>query len=259
MVSNKTTARRLPDEGQSPWLDNISRAMLLDGAFQTLLDRDIVGMTGAPSSVQEATGGADADERGRLVHAGESVAVICHGLAPDNSHAAALLRLIYGAAGMGDPTPVPVSPVREGGARRMRLRDVMRRDVTAVTPACLLTEAVDVMRAGARNVLPVRVDGRLVGLLVGRDSVARARAAGLDVGTVTVAEMMDTAPIYGREDQDVAGAITLMRARKISELAVLDCDGEIAGRFLWSPLWSSRAGDSSGWEDGVDREARPWA
>ncbi len=74
MASSKTTAQRLLDEGRSSRLDNISRAMLLDGAFQTLLDRDIVGMTRHSRIVQEATGGSDADEHGRFVHADESVA-----------------------------------------------------------------------------------------------------------------------------------------------------------------------------------------
>ncbi len=119
MASNKTTARRLRDEGQSPWLDDISRAMLLDGAFQTLLNRDIVGMTRNPCIVQEATGGSDADDHGPFVYAHESVAAICHGLAPNNSPAAAaLLRLIYDAAGTGGPAPVPVSPVQENGVDR---------------------------------------------------------------------------------------------------------------------------------------------
>ncbi len=254
MTSDKTTARRLLDEGQGPWLGAIKRAMLLDGAFQTLLDRDIVGMTRAPSIVQTASGGADAGdgERQRLVRAGTSAAAIHDDLARDDSHAAAaLLRSIY----EGMAAPFPASPVREGGAR---LRDVMRRDVTTVTPACLLTEAVAMMCAAARDVLPVRAGGRLVGLLVGRDSVARARAAGLDPETVTVAEMMAVEPIHGWEDQDVAGALALMRARKISELTVLDRDGEIAGRFLWSPLWSSSAADPGDREDGADVGPRPW-
>jgi len=119
MASSKTTAQRSLDEGQSSRLDNISRAMLLDGAFRTLLDRDIVGMTRHPRIVQEATGGSDADEHGRFVHADESVAAICHGLAPDSSHAAAALRrLIYDDAGTGGPAPVPTSPVREDGVDR---------------------------------------------------------------------------------------------------------------------------------------------
>lgn len=257
MASDKTTGRRLLDEGESPWLDTIKRAMLLDGAFQTLFDRDIVGMTRAPSTSPHAIGGVDAadGERQQLIHAGTSAASIDDDFARDDSHAAtAPRRSLYAEVGVRTPAPAPTSPVWEG---RARLRDVMRRDVTTVTPACLLTEAVAMMRASARNVLPVRAGARLVGLLVGRDSVARARAAGLDVGTVTVAEMMTVEPIYGWEDQDVARAIALMRARKISELAVLGGDGDIVGRFLWSPLWSSSAGDPRSGEDGTEREARP--
>ncbi len=107
MASDKTTTRRLLDEGQSPWIDTITRAMLLDGAFQRLLDRDIVDMTRDSSAFQTATGGSDADELGRLVRTGESVATICHALVLDDSHAAgALLHLISYDAGTGTEAAV---------------------------------------------------------------------------------------------------------------------------------------------------------
>lgn len=60
MASHKTTLQQLRDAGQSPWLDNISRALLRDGTFQALLDQGIVGMTSNPSIFQKAIGGADA-------------------------------------------------------------------------------------------------------------------------------------------------------------------------------------------------------
>jgi transaldolase len=60
MTGHMTPLQQLLDQGQSPWLDNISRAMLRDGAFQALLDRGIVGMTSNPSIFQKAIGGADA-------------------------------------------------------------------------------------------------------------------------------------------------------------------------------------------------------
>ena len=117
MVLDQTTARRLLDEGQSPWLDTIKRAMLLDGAFQRLLDRNIVDMTRDPRAIQKATGGSD-DDLGHLVHGGESVAAVCHDLAPDDSHAAgALLRLISSYyAGTGTEAAVHTN----GGERESR-------------------------------------------------------------------------------------------------------------------------------------------
>ena len=105
MASHKTTLQQLRDAGQSPWLDNISRALLRDGTFQALLDQGIVGMTSNPSIFQKAIGGADAydDELRRLVRAGTSAAAIYDDLVLDDIRAAAaLLRPTYERTGGGD-------------------------------------------------------------------------------------------------------------------------------------------------------------
>ena len=98
MTTTRTTLELLLDAGQSPWLDNITRTMLRDGAFQALLDRGIVGMTSNPSIFQKAIGGSDAydDELQRLVRAGKDAAAIYDDLVLDDIRAAAaLLRPTY--------------------------------------------------------------------------------------------------------------------------------------------------------------------
>lgn len=105
MASHKTTLQQLRDAGQSPWLDNISRALLRDGTFQALLDQGIVGMTSNPSIFQKAIGGSDAydDELQRLVRAGKDAAAIYDDLVLDDIRAAAaLLRPTYERTGGGD-------------------------------------------------------------------------------------------------------------------------------------------------------------
>jgi len=105
MTATRTTLEILRDAGQSPWLDNISRAMLKNGAFQALLDRGIVGMTSNPSIFQQAIGGSDAydDELQRLVRAGKDAAAIYDDLVLDDIRAAAaLLRPVYERTGGGD-------------------------------------------------------------------------------------------------------------------------------------------------------------
>jgi len=114
MASDKTTLQQLLDQGQSPWLDNISRVMLRDGAFQALLDRGIVGLTSNPSIFQKAIGGSDAydDELRRLVRAGKSAADIYDDLVLDDIRAAAaLLRPVYeGTGGRDGYVSIEVAP-----------------------------------------------------------------------------------------------------------------------------------------------------
>ncbi len=105
MAAHKTTLQQLVEAGQSPWLDNISRALLRDGTFQALLDQGIVGMTSNPSIFQKAIGGSDAydDELQRLVRVGKDAAAIYDDLVLDDIRAAAaLLRPTYERTGGGD-------------------------------------------------------------------------------------------------------------------------------------------------------------
>jgi len=119
MVSDKTTAPRLFDEGQGPWLDTITRAMLLDGVFQTLLDRDIVGMTRTPRSVPTAIDGADADdgERQRLVSEGTSAGVAAPVPAPPVGAGAPVWSGCWSAA-TASRAPAPASTPRRSRSRR---------------------------------------------------------------------------------------------------------------------------------------------
>ena len=129
MASDKTTLQQLLDQGQSPWLDNISRALLRDGAFQALLDRGIVGLTSNPSIFQKAIGGSDAydDELRRLVRAGKSAADIYDDLVLDDIRAAAaLLRPVYeGTGGRDGYVSIEVAPALADDTERT-LREARR-------------------------------------------------------------------------------------------------------------------------------------
>ncbi len=129
MTGHMTPLQYLRDQGQSPWLDNISRALLRDGAFQALLDQGIVGMTSNPSIFQKAIGGADAydDELRRLVRAGKSAADIYDDLVLDDIRAAAaLLRPVYERTGGRDGyVSIEVAPALADDTERT-LREARR-------------------------------------------------------------------------------------------------------------------------------------
>jgi len=129
MTADKTMLQQLLDQGQSPWLDNISRALLRDGTFQALLDRGIVGMTSNPSIFQKAIGDSDAydDELRRLVRAGRSAADIYDDLVLDDIRAAAaLLRPVYeGTGGRDGYVSIEVAPALADDTERT-LREARR-------------------------------------------------------------------------------------------------------------------------------------
>ncbi len=98
MAAEKNTLHQLLAQGQSPWIDNITRAMLTGGTLQELIDKGIVGLTSNPTIFQKAIGGsADYDDELRqLVRDGKSVSEIYDGLVLDDiRNAATILRQVY--------------------------------------------------------------------------------------------------------------------------------------------------------------------
>src|ERR687886_2801117 len=98
MATTKNTLQQLYDQGQSPWLDYITRDILENGRLQELIELGIMGLTSNPTIFQKAISGSQLydDELRRLVREGKSVDEIYDGLVLDDIRAAAaILRPVY--------------------------------------------------------------------------------------------------------------------------------------------------------------------
>ena len=98
MAAQKNALQKLHDEGQSPWIDNITRDMLTSGTLQSRIDQGIVGLTSNPTIFQKAIGGSDDydDALRELVRQGKSAADIYDALVLDDiRNAAGALRPVY--------------------------------------------------------------------------------------------------------------------------------------------------------------------
>jgi transaldolase len=117
-----TQLRRLyAEQGQSPWLDNLTRGYLRDGALTRLVGDGIRGVTANPTIFARAIGGsADYDEQfASLIAAGHSVDDAYWELVVDDIGAAlAVLRPVYDASGGTDGfVSVEVAPELAGDTR----------------------------------------------------------------------------------------------------------------------------------------------
>ncbi len=111
----------------------------------------------------------------------------------------------------------------------MRVREVMTPSVEVVLAWAPLMDAAAYMVARGVDALPVCEDGRLVGMLVGRDVARRAASAGCDPHTATVRDLVTPDLPLCYDDQGCAEAERLMQARKISRAVVLDRDNRLVG------------------------------
>lgn len=111
----------------------------------------------------------------------------------------------------------------------MKVRDVMHKGVTCTTLETGVNAIAKQMRDADVGVLPVKVDGRLVGMITDRDIVCRGFADGRDLHRLTAKDLMTPKVICVSPEDDVAKAIKTMESKKVRRLPVTDETGEIVG------------------------------
>jgi transaldolase len=93
------------EQGQSPWLDNLTRPYLHDGTLNRLIVRGVRGVTANPTIVAKAIESSDAydDQLRRLIATGHTVEDAYWDLATaDVVHALAILRPVFDSSGGDD-------------------------------------------------------------------------------------------------------------------------------------------------------------
>ncbi len=111
----------------------------------------------------------------------------------------------------------------------MELRDIMTRNVEVVRGDASLKEAATKMKTIDVGFIPVCDGDRLKGILTDRDITIRATADGRNPTKTKVADVMSTAIAYCLEDQELDEAVSLMEARQIRRLPVLNLDKQLVG------------------------------
>ena len=99
-------------QGQSPWIDNVTRPSILQGGLQQLVDDGIRGVTSNPTIFQKAMTGSDAyDEQFRDLIGRMSVEQAFWEMAIDDvTDACGILRPVYDAGGTDGFVSIEVSP-----------------------------------------------------------------------------------------------------------------------------------------------------
>ena len=111
----------------------------------------------------------------------------------------------------------------------MKLREIMTNQVIRIHPEENVAVASRMLANYNVGILPVMGgDGRLCGLVTDRDIVTRCLASGKTPEQTTVAEVMTRKIIAARPDMDVSIAASLMGAKQIRRLPVME-NGKLCG------------------------------
>lgn len=127
----------------------------------------------------------------------------------------------------------------------MRIADICTRQVVHIGATASLREAAETMRTrhvGTIVVVDQPSGERVpVGILTDRDIVVAVVAEDVDVGSLTVADVMSRRVATCSEDQDLFEAIAIMRERGVRRLPVLDAKGGLAGLVAADDVFSALA------------------
>jgi CBS-domain-containing membrane protein len=111
----------------------------------------------------------------------------------------------------------------------VELRDIMTQDVEVVSSGASVRDAAVKMKTLDVGLIPVCDGYRLRGMVTDRDITIRAIAAGRDPINTKVEEIMSTDIAYCLQDQGIDEAVSLMEARQIRRLPILDQEQRLVG------------------------------
>jgi CBS domain-containing protein len=115
----------------------------------------------------------------------------------------------------------------------MLVGKICNREVVFVEPDTSIAEAARLMRehhVGGLVVAQVKSGKRVpVGIVTDRDLVIEVIAEGVELGEISVGDIMSNQLVTAREGDDLLETIKVMRARGIRRLPVIDDDGALAG------------------------------
>ena len=111
----------------------------------------------------------------------------------------------------------------------MKLREIMSQQVVRIHPEESVAVAARTLTRYNIGILPVcGNDGRVCGLVTDRDIVTRCLAAGKSPEATPVQEVMTSRIIAARPDMDTSIAASMMGAKQIRRLPVME-NGKLCG------------------------------
>ncbi len=111
----------------------------------------------------------------------------------------------------------------------MKLKDIMTKDVIAVSPDTTIFDAAQIMKDKNIGSVPICTDNMDVqGIVTDRDIVLRVVCAGKDPKQVKCREVMTDNLVVGKTDMEVEAALDLMGDVQVRRLPVVE-NGKLVG------------------------------
>jgi CBS domain-containing protein len=140
----------------------------------------------------------------------------------------------------------------------MQLKDICTSEVVFCERQTTVRQAAEIMRrkhVGDLVVVDDAGDERApVGVVTDRDIVVKVVGNELDVGRVTVGEIMRTPIVVASETEDASDAIARMRVHGVRRLPIVDARGGLIGIITFDDLLKLLVGDTNALLEVVAKE-----
>lgn len=110
----------------------------------------------------------------------------------------------------------------------MKVKDVMTRNCTFISPQTTLAEAAKIMADQDIGFIPVAENDKMIGMITDRDIVIRAIAKGADTKSA-VKDAMSPKTYYCFDDQDAEEVCANMSDIKVRRLPVVNREKRLVG------------------------------
>jgi len=121
----------------------------------------------------------------------------------------------------------------------MKVKDVMHKGVTWVSPDTAIGELARKMRDENIGSIPVGENDRLIGMVTDRDLAIKAFADGKDPATLTARDVLSGPILYCRSEEDIDDAVRIMEDHQVRRLPVIDENKRMVGMLSLGDIASS--------------------
>jgi CBS domain-containing protein len=109
------------------------------------------------------------------------------------------------------------------------VKENMSSDLVSVDPETCVTHIAKLMRDESVGCIPVKENGKLIGIITDRDITCRVTASGHDPATTTAKAVMTGDVSCCFEDDLLVDAAGIMEKERVRRLPVLNRDEELVG------------------------------
>ncbi len=109
------------------------------------------------------------------------------------------------------------------------VKENMSSDVVSVGPETCVNDLAKLMRDGDVGCVPIKENGKVIGIITDRDITCRATASGRDPATTTAKTIMTGDVSCCFEDDLLAEAAGIMAEKRVRRLPVLNRDEDLVG------------------------------